>query len=126
MKYGHLRGNEILSKAGSILVDVFGENSTVARMEDDEFLIFIDGIESVNHLMEQCRELSNRVKGISFRDGENEVSVSCSLGISISPQHGQIFLELYKNASQSLAYAKRRGENQCVIYDKKLFEEKNK
>lgn len=124
MKYGHLRGNEILSQTGKILVDTFGGSGTVARTEDDEFLIFVENITSVDNLLKQCRNISEEVKSISFRDGTNEINTSCSLGISISPQHGMIFLELYKNARNALVYAKKRGQNQCVVYDRKLFESK--
>ncbi len=54
---------------------------------------------------------------------ENGLTVSCSVGISLRPEHGCTVEELYRQADHALYEAKRQGKNRFSFYGKDQTEE---
>ncbi|MEG2082815.1 MAG: diguanylate cyclase, partial [Oscillospiraceae bacterium] len=52
------------------------------------------------------------------------VTVTCSIGISLTDRTDISYDELYKNADSALYKAKELGKNQCYLYGQKKEEKK--
>ncbi len=109
---GHTIGDETIKRVAKILSEFFTENETVCRMGGDEFAIFIprkigkDMLEAMLHKL--CSKLNFTV---------DTLSVSCSIGVAVSPLFGMDYQTLYANADLALLAAKRYGKNQFIVYN---------
>lgn len=109
--YGHIKGDETLKKAASILKSSFRDDDIVCRMGGDEFSAFIpNGLEKAHleaKLDSLCSSLSFMIESIN---------VTCSIGACIAPNFGQDYQTLYNNADMALLASKRYGKNQFQIF----------
>ena len=53
-----------------------------------------------------------------FEDEKQEVQVTCSIGIALSPENGKDFNSLYRCADHALYQAKKQGKSRYVLYNK--------
>lgn len=78
------------------------------RIGGDEFMIYMRGIVSP----ENASQLAQRLQAQSaraFEGGPLEGRVSLSIGISLYPEHGKRFDDLFKSADEALYYVKNHG-----------------
>jgi len=113
---GHLAGDFVLAGISSMLSKVFDENSIVGRIGGDEFIVFLNNIDSEELLYKKADDL---VKGFrsSFEDESSEYKVSGSIGIAKYPQHGKSFKELFINADKAVYLAKSKGKDNYCIFE---------
>ncbi|PNV62940.1 diguanylate cyclase [Clostridium sp. chh4-2] len=108
-QHGHLFGDNVLKYTAQRAIDSIRKEDIAARVGGDEFVIFIefrDEIEPVvsrifNSLVGQC----------------GGFSISVSMGVSLYPEHGTNYEELFGNADQALYYSKQNGRRQFNIYN---------
>lgn len=109
--YGHAAGDEAIRKVAEILVQRFREEDIISRMGGDEFAVFVKtGIE----VRELEVKLTSLCSHLNFM--VQNLKVSCSIGVSIAPEHGRDYQELYHSADVALLTAKRLGKNQFNIF----------
>ena len=118
--YGHIVGDIVLSKLGSLLKQNFRENDIVGRLGGDEFIIFISNVHKdmatakqiltgrFESLLQQIRDM--RIEDVSC-------SVTSSIGITLFQDCSSSFTTLYNNSDISLYKAKKNGRNCFVFYD---------
>lgn len=111
--YGHITGDLLIGKFADILKGTFRVNDIIGRMGGDEFVVFMSGIDNTEIVVKKCRYIADKLSAITIGD---DVNVSCSFGVALSPQHGRTFEKLYECADKALYEAKNKGKNQYSIY----------
>ncbi|MDR3331615.1 MAG: sensor domain-containing diguanylate cyclase [Synergistaceae bacterium] len=88
--YGHAAGDELLKSVANRMCSEVRETDLVARIGGDEFAILLSDVRDTNDLY-AIGEVAERIcKSISrpFKLGNNEASVTASIGISMYPNDG--------------------------------------
>jgi len=129
--HGYAVGDELLRVVSSRLTDVLRNTDTVARLQDasgatsiyrlggDEFGILLTGLECTDFTGQIVNRVIETISGqIDIQD--SEFHLSCSIGVSLFPDHGTSTEALMKNASIALYYAKLQGHNISQFYDEDL------
>ncbi len=113
--YGHMVGDKVLQTLGSFLQSQFRDYDIVGRIGGDEFIILMCNLTDSGAVESKIRKLVERVREIRVEEmGDRELTIS--VGISIAPDHGNTFMELYRNADLALYETKRGGKNGYSVY----------
>lgn len=112
---GHDKGDELLKEISRLLLGAFRDNDVVARLGGDEFGVFIPSLIPLAELEERAGALCKKLE-MDFED----VRISATIGMAISPLHGADYQTLYKHADSALLAAKRLGKNQFKIFDTEM------
>ncbi len=115
---GHLAGDCLLKNIAGTMKSVFRATDILARMGGDEFVVFMKGARSRQHILKKAQELVIALQ-IILPDNPDG-SVSASIGVAFAPEHGCTFEQLYQKADQALYHVKRNGKNCCFLYDDSL------
>lgn len=113
---GHIEGDSALSQVGEKLSGLFRPVDIVGRIGGDEFLVFMNNYNSFSTLINKLDMISDMFKDIKLGENGNYV-VSGSIGVSLYPQDGTTYTELYQKADQALYVSKSRGKNCYHIYN---------
>jgi diguanylate cyclase (GGDEF)-like protein len=92
-------------------------NTSIYRLGGDEFGILLSGMEGAEITEQIVQRIINSVTEPLDIDN-NEIHLTCSMGISVFPGNGIDTDSLLKNAGMALYYAKRQGHNTYQFYDK--------
>ena len=114
-KLGHLIGDAVILDVALSLQKVFRKTDILGHIGGDEFLVLMKNIPDQKIIDEKCLALRKILKR-SYTQGNETVNVSASLGIAISPNHGQNYKTLFEHADAALYEVKRRGKNNHLIY----------
>jgi len=115
--FGHLFGDEVLSKVSEIMRSVLDFRGAVGRFGGDEFMIVFEGIESEKALRQLLGVMNRRIQW-AFDEVEG-LTITISMGIVKYPEDGLSYGELFQKADKSLYIAKAKGKNRYIIYDEK-------
>ena len=115
-RYGHLFGDTVLTQVSRVLKKMFRSQDIIARVGGDEFMVLMGGISDRTLLENRCQQLSE-VFANTFRNLNQDVPLSCSIGVAIAPAHGHSYYELFQHADQAMYQAKSLGKNTFAIYD---------
>ncbi len=102
---GHAVGDRLLKEVAERLKGCTRDQDTVARISGDEFLILLTDVDDASVVaLRMMAALTSKfeIKGQS-------VSTSCSIGISLFPDHGDNGEMLIKYADQAMYCAKESG-----------------
>jgi diguanylate cyclase (GGDEF)-like protein/PAS domain S-box-containing protein len=105
---GHSVGDLLLRDVAERLKKWAREQDTVARVGGDEFLIVLTGLKDVSDAAVAAQRIVDVMTGGFVVQGHT-LSVSCSLGVSIFPEHGIDCETLVKNADAAMYSAKDNG-----------------
>lgn len=119
---GHLFGDAILSRISAELKKQFRSSDIIGRLGGDEFIVFLKDIPSPDFAVQKACQLKELFEHF-FTEDQLDYHVSCSIGISLYPENGNNFQQLYKNADLALYKAKRDGKNCCCLYDASMMGE---
>ena len=111
---GHEFGDHILKKVALRLSLSLRESDIISRIGGDEFIILLENIEDIGNAKNAAMKIQNGFKDV-FTSGDNEVFLTCSMGISIYPTDGLDSGTLIKNADIALYKAKELGKNQFAF-----------
>lgn len=105
--YGHQKGDRMLKKFASILVETLREGDIIGRYGGDEFvmLLYRSGREEAVTVSERIIEEIARSEDLS--------DLTVSGGISYYPEDGDSFKELISSADSACYKAKSQGGNRC-------------
>ena len=116
---GHLVGDRLLVEISRELHERFGETHILGRFGGDEFLIFIKEFSEQEILVEKLQSIL-KICQKKFNYHNEVIQVSGSLGISLYPEHGQDYLNLYDKADRAMYKAKSLAKNQYAIYQERF------
>jgi diguanylate cyclase (GGDEF)-like protein/PAS domain S-box-containing protein len=108
--FGHEVGDLLLQGVGERLKTWGREQDTVARLGGDEFLIMLTDVKDVPDVAVATERLMDAMTAEFVLQG-HPFNVSCSIGISIFPEHGADCETLIKNADAAMYSAKAHGRN---------------
>ncbi len=107
---GHTVGDLLLQEVAERLKTWGREQDTVARLGGDEFLITLTHIKDVPDAAVAAERLMDTMTAEFVVQGHS-LSIGCSIGISIYPEHGTDTETLIKNADAAMYSAKEAGRN---------------
>lgn len=114
--FGHSAGDAVLREVGQRLLKVAGEPDTAARVGGDEFLLMLERANDPAVVAALARR-ALQVLGQPYRLPTGmEVSLSCSIGIALFPQHGPV-AKLVPNADAAMYAAKGVGGSTFAFFE---------
>lgn len=118
---GHDVGDLLVQAVAKRLRSHENEGAQTFRLGGDEFLLMTKGMEPAQveqlatHILEDIRK--------PYLLEGNELYITGSIGISLSPEHGNERSSLLIAADTAMYQAKRRGKNQYCLYNEHLERE---
>ncbi|WP_246848423.1 putative bifunctional diguanylate cyclase/phosphodiesterase [Sphingomonas beigongshangi] len=112
---GHQAGDALLVQVAQRLQRGVGDAGLVGRLGGDEFQVLLPGLDKRNALAQLAQELIESLSQPYFISGTS-VSIGCSIGIAIAPDHGEDAEELIRNADLALYAAKADGRGVHRFY----------
>ncbi len=116
---GHSRGDELLQSIAQRLQACARDEDTVARLGGDEFMVALGPINSAADAAVVAERIASDLKP-AFNLNGNSLSVTCSIGISVFPDHGTDVETLIKNADVAMYAAKSRGRNTFSFFSEEM------
>ncbi|HEX5016995.1 MAG TPA: EAL domain-containing protein [Actinomycetes bacterium] len=110
---GHQVGDELICEVAHRLEDARPEGATVARLGGDEFAVLLPDIPDLS-VAEDVATYLLSVLGKSFSVGGVRLVVQASLGIALSPDHGDDVHTLMRRSDIALYEAKRERARFCA------------
>ena len=122
---GHLHGDHFLKKFSEQLATLTRRGDILSRIGGDEFAVITSTLNSAKF----AEIVAERViKGLNtpYPVGDQLLSGTVSIGISIYPMDGETTEELLKNADIAMYHAKNAGKNTYRFYSEKLCAEQHR
>lgn len=118
---GHAIGDKLLKAVAERLKDMLDDVGMICRFGGDEFVVVMPAL----HDHAQCETLAKQILEAIQEPtiiGEHLLTVSASIGIALSPDHGSTAEELLSNADAALYDAKAKGRSTYSFYSEELGE----
>jgi diguanylate cyclase (GGDEF)-like protein len=124
---GHARGDQLLVMVANrlrvVVTAELGDTGTprplLARLAGDEFTMFFPKIESVAEVEMLARRIALAIAE-PFELQGHSIDIGASIGVAISPDHGQTVESLMRAADLAMYRAKQRGGGQHYLFSDKL------
>jgi diguanylate cyclase (GGDEF)-like protein/PAS domain S-box-containing protein len=116
---GHSFGDLLLRKVADRLNKEAREQDTVARIGGDEFVVVLAGLKDMTDAAVAAQRVMDAMIA-EFVIQERPLSVNCSMGISIFPEHGADGETLIKNADAAMYTAKEGGRNRFQFFSEEM------
>ncbi len=117
---GHQAGDALLKMVAQRLQRVVGEAGLVGRLGGDEFQVLLPGTDTRDELATLARALIDSLSQ-PYQIAGTQVSIGCSIGIAISPRHGEDAETLIRNADLALYAAKGDGRGVHRFYAEEML-----
>lgn len=117
--FGHQVGDMLITTMASRLRNVVRKTDIVARVGGDEFIVMLRGADLEFAPAIVATKILDAVAQ-PFLIGEEEHSVSASIGISICPRDGNEPDVLIRNADTAMYQAKATGRNSYQFYSQSM------
>jgi len=112
--YGHTAGDRLLKAAAARLKGLLRAGDVAARIGGDEFVIIARDVERAQ--APAFGERLIREVGAPYDLGNGmTVTIGVSVGVALTPHHGEELPELLQVADAALYQAKLAGKSRCVI-----------
>jgi diguanylate cyclase (GGDEF)-like protein/PAS domain S-box-containing protein len=121
---GHGVGDTMLKEIARRLSSAVREGDSIARIGGDEFAIKLILPEGCNAVAVAASLSDRLLKLVSdpFKQGDIDLYVTPSIGITLFPTDGNSTEELFRNADTALYDAKERGRNNYQFYSDDMNE----
>ena len=113
-RFGHEAGDRVLCAAADRITAQLRSCDTVARYGGDEFIILLTNILDAQDAVQVGEKLLAAVSHPIATPG-GSLTVSCSLGIAVCPDHGTDLDTLRRNADMAMYQAKQSGRCAVVV-----------
>ena len=116
---GHLAGDEVLRKLGSILFRSVRQNDIACRYGGEEFAVILPGI-SRDNAEKVSQRLRKTIEKTPFPDEyvQPDKRITVSIGMASLPRDADDAVSLVKLADSALYQAKESGRNRMIAYNK--------
>lgn len=113
--YGHESGDRVLEGFAKRLKYVIRAEDTAARLAGDEFAILLENISSPLAIATVIEKIFLALS-IPINMGEEQISVTTSIGVSICPKDGDEPKNLIMKADMAMYHVKKGGKNTFQFY----------
>jgi diguanylate cyclase (GGDEF)-like protein len=113
--YGHKYGDMVIETVSKRILSCTRSRDIVARIGGDEFVCIL-----VETNPEKAEKVASRMISVLSEPISiigKQLNVSCSIGIAISPIHGETLDGLLTNADKAMYAAKNNGKNKYSFFN---------
>lgn len=116
--HGHIAGDEVLRRIGSLLNSCKREGELLARFGGEEFIMCLFNTDSAS-VLRAAERFRHLIKSFEFSSNNHpKLSVTVSIGVAIYPQASIITIdELIKAADNALYRSKVDGRDRVSLYE---------
>lgn len=107
--YGHLAGDRVIKEMAHRLTKVLRGKELVSRWGGDEFVVYVDDLESLADIEKIIKRIHREVAD-PFQTDEALIHVDISTGYACYPDDGTRYQELYKKADHKMYANKALSE----------------
>ena len=107
--YGHLAGDRVIKEMAHRLTKVLRGKELVSRWGGDEFVVYVDDLESLSDIEKIIKRIHREVAD-PFQTDEALIQVDISTGYACYPDDGTRYQELYKKADHKMYANKALSE----------------
>lgn len=119
--YGQAFGDAILIDFTGRLSSITGNNDLIGHVSADKFILCLYNIPNLDYVKEISEKiLSFNMFNNFLLEEDNELFLTCSIGIAICPDNADNFEDMMNAIDIALCHAKNNGRNRYVIYDTSL------
>ena len=119
--YGHDASNALLDELEGRIARRLRHDDLLVRLGSDEFLLLLGSLDSPEKGQPVVDELLTELKRPIFI-GRDEICCSCSIGISLYPEHGRDYETLRRCADTALYQAKQVARGEAVFFNIEMSE----
>ncbi|WP_100405191.1 EAL domain-containing protein [Bacillus solitudinis] len=119
---GHRIGDELLKALSCKLTIGVGKDDMVARLGGDEFNIILTNLSSECDARNAAKRIIAEISQPVVIE-ECELSISCSIGISMYPNHSESEDLLLRYANRAMYFAKEKGKATYQLFDSSFMTE---
>ena len=112
---GHIAGDALLRAVAERLKATLRPEDTVARLGGDEFTVLVTGLHDPDDLLGLTGKIHAAIKAPLTIEAD-EVTISASIGVGLSPQDGSSAEQLLRNADLAMYRAKELGRDRTQFY----------
>lgn len=112
---GYDVGDKLLKEQADFLNQIIKGEYILSRINADEFLIILKDHNLDNSLKIELNRILKSIREKVFLE-KHGLHLTCSIGVSIYPNHGEEYNELVKKANIALHSAEKNGRDQYKIY----------
>ncbi len=113
--FGHSIGDLVLKEVAERLRGCSREQDTLARVGGEEFVTLLNNIKDVADAVVAAERIAGALKP-SFDIQGQSLTIGCSMGISMFPDHGADGAVLMKNADAAMYSAKASGRGNVRFF----------
>jgi len=119
---GRAVGDHVLRVVGERLLEVTGQSGRVAHISGDEFAIVLKDAERAQDQVEFGELIRARVEEPIPHENQ-QIYVTCSVGVSCFPDNGSSSQELLRQAESAMLQGKDDGRNTVVAFSNEQKQE---
>ncbi len=117
---GHSIGDQLIKAVARRLKEIVEKDAIVSRQGGDEFTILVS-YKDRDSIASLAKEMTERIKQ-PYMIEQKEILITCSIGISIYPEHGNDIETLMKNADVAMYWSKDQGKDGFSFYETHMKE----
>lgn len=113
--YGHQVGDQAIQILANVLIATVLDDGIIGRFGGDEFYLFTDKIQQEEEFRTMLRTIRAGVQA-KAKELLGIEKMTLSIGVSLYPDYGRTYKELFALADKCLYIAKEKGKNRYIIY----------
>ena len=117
--FGHPFGDMVLKNVAKRLKECIKKSTIVARIGGDEFLIVLGNLKGPSDAIPVAKRLMEAIKAAFILQNRN-LSIGCSIGISIFPEHGDDAECLIRNADLAMYASRENGHGNIRFFNDEM------
>lgn len=119
---GHHSGDRVLRSIAKRLMRCVRKSDTVARLGGDEFTVILDDLDGLDTVISICERILETIAEPLVLS-ENEVTLTCSIGIAHYPNDGTDADVLLQNADTAMYRVKKTGRNSYQFFTSDMHDQ---
>ncbi len=115
--FGHIYGDAVIIESAQKISNELRNSDIIARIGGDECCILMKEVTNIDEVKEKASQLCKKLCK-TYTENNVSVTISASIGIALTSDHGYDFKKLYEMADEALYTSKHMGRNQYTIKKK--------